>query len=179
MNDLPVLRPHHSCPQRQTGPAWRVASFFGCHPHASIDGNWRFDSPGTLPEGVMQDFWDLISRIVAQGSRRDLLEDFKGHFAGAAGSVHNFSSSESWASSDLYELMRQAKPALLQAATESPSPLCEAHFQKQTACVRVRPGRCRTSLGSSLASMMNHPMQHSGGKSHQRRGGARPSSAKR
>lgn len=47
-------------------------------------------------------------RIASQGERWRLIEHFKGHFAGASGSSHAWSSSESWAESDLQESMLAA-----------------------------------------------------------------------
>ncbi len=73
-----------------------------------FEGAWRFDSPGPIPDGVVHAFGDLISKIAAQGSRRTLLEHFKGYFAGAAGVPHYSSSSSSWAESDLQQLIEQA-----------------------------------------------------------------------
>lgn len=73
-----------------------------------FEGAWRFDSPGPIPDGVVHAFGDLISKIAAQGSRRTLLEHFKGYFAGAAGVPHYSSSSSSWAESDLQQLIGQA-----------------------------------------------------------------------
>jgi hypothetical protein len=72
-----------------------------------FNGAWRFDSPGPIPQGVVNDFLELIGKIAAQGSRRQFLEYFKGYFAGAAGTAHSTSSSESWAQSDLEQLMDQ------------------------------------------------------------------------
>ena len=73
-----------------------------------FDGAWRFDSPGSIPNGVVASFADLISKIVAQGNRKQLLEYFKSYFAGAAGTSHYTSSNEDWAQSDLARLMDQA-----------------------------------------------------------------------
>lgn len=73
-----------------------------------FDGAWRFDTPGPIPDGVVDAFDELIGRIVAQGERRSLLEHFKGHFAGAAGVPHHYSSSTSWAEDDLRRLLPQA-----------------------------------------------------------------------
>jgi len=64
-----------------------------------FNGARRFDSPGPIPVGVVNGFSDLISKIVAQGNRRQLLEHIKGHFAGAAGTPHYPSSGAGWAAS--------------------------------------------------------------------------------
>lgn len=73
-----------------------------------FEGAWRFDSPGPIPAEIVSAFDELVSRVVAQGERKALIEHFKGHFAGAAGVPNHVSSSTSWAESDLRDLMRQA-----------------------------------------------------------------------
>jgi hypothetical protein len=73
-----------------------------------FDSAWRFDSPGPAPNGAVADFLGLIARIVPQGNRKQLLEYFKGYFAGAAGRAHYTSSNESWAQSDLEHIMDEA-----------------------------------------------------------------------
>jgi hypothetical protein len=73
-----------------------------------FDGAWRFDSPGPIPKGVVADFMELISKIAAQGNRKQLLEYFKGYFASAAGVTHSTSSNEAWAQCDLEQLVDQA-----------------------------------------------------------------------
>jgi hypothetical protein len=73
-----------------------------------FNGAWRFDSPGPIPAGVVNGFSDLINKIVAQGNRRQLLEHFKSHFAGAAGTPHYPSSDAGWAATDLSRLMDEA-----------------------------------------------------------------------
>ena len=69
---------------------------------------WRFDSPGPIPPGVVQGFSDLMRKIVSQGDRHRLLEHFKGYFAAAAGFTSNWSSSASWAETDLDSYMDHA-----------------------------------------------------------------------
>jgi hypothetical protein len=69
---------------------------------------WRFDSPGPIPPGVVHSFSDLIGKIVSQGDRHRLLEYFKAYFAEAAGFTSNWSSSASWAETDLDNYMRRA-----------------------------------------------------------------------
>lgn len=69
---------------------------------------WRFDSPGLIPPGVVQGFSDLMRKIVSQGDRHRLLEHFKGYFAAAAGFTSNWSSSASWAETDLDSYMDHA-----------------------------------------------------------------------
>jgi hypothetical protein len=70
---------------------------------------WRFESPGPLPQGVSRDFSDLIGKITTQGDAWSILEDFKGHFASAAGYAASGSSSMSWAQSDLDSAMGHAQ----------------------------------------------------------------------
>jgi hypothetical protein len=72
-----------------------------------FEGSWRFDSPGPIADGVVRAFADFIHRIVGQGDRKGLLEHFKDYFARAAGVTHYHSSSESWAETDLQDLVAQ------------------------------------------------------------------------
>jgi hypothetical protein len=74
----------------------------------TFDKQWRFDSPGDISSPVITAFQDFISIIANQGSRRDTLEHFKSYFASAAGISSSWSSSESWAESDLYDYMQRA-----------------------------------------------------------------------
>jgi hypothetical protein len=73
-----------------------------------FNGGWRFDSPGPIPNGVVWDFSELIGKIAAQGDQQPILEHFKQYFAGAAGTASGWSSSASWAQTDLDNYMRQA-----------------------------------------------------------------------
>jgi len=73
-----------------------------------FDKQWRFDSPGDISSPVITAFQDFIGIIANQGSRRDTLEHFKSYFASAAGISSSWSSSESWAESDLYDYMQRA-----------------------------------------------------------------------
>jgi hypothetical protein len=66
---------------------------------------WRFDSPGSIPSGVVEGFSNLIGKIASQGDRHQLLEHFKSYFAAAAGFASNWSSSASWAETDLDRYM--------------------------------------------------------------------------
>lgn len=67
-----------------------------------------------LPREVVSEYDDLMSRVIAQGNRRTLLEHFKGYFCGAAGIPHNWSSDEGWAHTDLMAAVGYAShfPAL-------------------------------------------------------------------
>ena len=103
-----------------------ITSFMGCNPdsiktvavwphliHGSFlmltfDGAWRFDSPGPIADGVSNAFFDLIGRIAKPDNRKEILEHFKDYFASAAGSSSSYSSSTSWAESDLLGYMQQA-----------------------------------------------------------------------
>jgi len=73
-----------------------------------FNGAWRFDPPGIISTGVVNEFSDLIGRIATQGDRQDILEHFKAYFASAAGMTSNWSTSESWADSDLQNYMQHA-----------------------------------------------------------------------
>jgi hypothetical protein len=90
-----------------------------------LENSWRFDTPGPMPPEAVREFDTLVGKIVAQGSRWGMLEHFKGYFAGASGGTASRSSSESWAESDLNNLMWQAAenaPLFIEAFYEG----CEA-----------------------------------------------------
>ena len=75
----------------------------------NFDGSWRFDSPGEMPARAVWDFSELIGKIASQVERRQpILEHFKGYFANACGSASSWSTSESWAATDLDNYMRHA-----------------------------------------------------------------------
>lgn len=73
-----------------------------------FNGAWRFDSPGAISPGVIADFSRLIGKTATQGSRQDVLEHFKVYFADAAGTTASWSSSTSWAETDLDRYMNDA-----------------------------------------------------------------------
>jgi hypothetical protein len=71
-----------------------------------FDPNWRFNSPGTVdPEVVSDILQQVINRIAGDCSRKHILETFKRRFAQSTGTTTIASSSESWAESDLEQLM--------------------------------------------------------------------------
>jgi hypothetical protein len=74
----------------------------------NFDGAWRFDTPGPIPSAVDNAFFELIGKIASQGDRRRILEHFKSYFGSAAGKSASWSSSESWAESDLQSYMGDA-----------------------------------------------------------------------
>ncbi|MBA8909913.1 hypothetical protein [Aminobacter ciceronei] len=75
----------------------------------NFNGQWRFDSPGKIPDGVNREFNTLVGKIASQGnSRQAILEHFKRYFAGVIGATSSTSSSESWAESDLDRYMSHA-----------------------------------------------------------------------
>jgi len=87
---------------------------------------WRFKPPEdgrfftcAIPGPALNAFENLISTVAAQGSNRwDTIEHFKGYFARASGSTHVWSSSESWAETDLWSYSRSASenaPRFLEA----------------------------------------------------------------
>lgn len=99
---------------------------------------WRFDtSPGQAPAGVVNDFFDLIGKIAAQGNRQKILEHFKGYFASAAGATASWSSSVSWAETDLQGYMAQAAenaPLFIEAFYDA----CETLAHKDIAVPDVK-----------------------------------------
>ena len=74
----------------------------------NFEHQWRFNSPGKVPDGVISEFSKLIGKIAAQGSRWSVLETFKSYFANASGATSYPSTSESWAETDLITHMEQA-----------------------------------------------------------------------
>src|SRR3712207_4946832 len=73
-----------------------------------FNGAWRFDSPGPIPDGVIREFSNLIGKIAGQGNQKAVFEHFKEYFASAAGQTASYSSSTSWAETDLDRYMTQA-----------------------------------------------------------------------
>jgi hypothetical protein len=74
-----------------------------------FDSEWRYASPGAMPDDIVDAvFSQVISRIPAHGSRQDVYELFKRRFAVSCGEPVTPSSNESWAASDLLDLMRRA-----------------------------------------------------------------------
>jgi hypothetical protein len=71
-------------------------------------GAWRFKSPPngqfcnqSIPDSMVEECIELIMRVATQGDRQKVLEHFKGYFCSASGESHFWSSSVSWAESDL------------------------------------------------------------------------------
>ena len=78
-------------------------------------GAWRFEPPQdgrfsneTIPDQAVQEVIDLIMKVTTQGDRQEVLEHFKGYFCQACGSTHTWSSSASWAETDLRAYARDA-----------------------------------------------------------------------
>jgi hypothetical protein len=73
-----------------------------------FDPAWRFESPGTAEDTLADEvIQNIIFRIATTSSRKEVLEVFKRHYAKNTGEPYYSSSSESWAYSDLLELMRR------------------------------------------------------------------------
>src|SRR6267143_497827 len=95
-----------------------------------FNGAWRFDTPGPIAEGVSSEFSRLIAKVAAQGSRQAILEHFKDFFAGAAGTTSSWSSSASWAESDLHSYMSDAAanaPLFIEAFYDACEALRRSH----------------------------------------------------
>lgn len=71
-----------------------------------FDNAWRFDSPGKIPAPIAREFSDIIAKI-SRGEQK-LIEHFKRYFASAGGFTSSWSSSASWADSDLQNYMDHA-----------------------------------------------------------------------
>ena len=78
----------------------------------NFPGAWRFRPPSgyePIPAGVVEDIFDLIKRTAAQDQQyQETLERFKSVFARAGNAVDNWSSSASWAETDLFSFMQDA-----------------------------------------------------------------------
>jgi hypothetical protein len=94
-----------------------------------FDPKWRFKPPPdgryrntALPQEALRELDRLIGKVATQGERWDILEHFKGAFCKACGASHAWSSSESWAETDLSASMRHAAanaPLFLEAFHEA------------------------------------------------------------
>jgi len=70
--------------------------------------SWRFarSKDVAVPDSAIDEFFNVIGQVAAQGDRWRVLEDFKSFFANAVNSTSYQSSSESWAETDLLSYMR-------------------------------------------------------------------------
>ena len=73
-----------------------------------FNSDWRFDSPGPIPQNVIEQFFILIGRCTARERQWAILEHFKDYFAAVAGTTSHPSSSASWAETDLRSYMTEA-----------------------------------------------------------------------
>ena len=78
-------------------------------------GAWRFKPPPdgrfanqAIPGGMVAECIDLIMKVATQGNRQEVLEHFKGYFCVASGATHYWSSSASWAETDLWTYAQEA-----------------------------------------------------------------------
>lgn len=95
-----------------------------------FNGAWRFTAPRPIADGVSADFSQLIGKVATQGPRQAILEHFKEFFASAAGSTSSWSSSTSWAESDLQSYMNDAAanaPLFIEAFYDACETLHRAH----------------------------------------------------
>ena len=95
-----------------------------------FNGDWRFDSPGEVARGVINGFSELIGKVVNQGDQQRILEHFKAYFAGAVGTTTSWSSSASWAQTDLDNYMDRAAanaPLFIEAFYDACAALQNAH----------------------------------------------------
>lgn len=75
---------------------------------------WRFGNPGELDPAAVNDFYDLVRKVSGQGNSWSIIEHYKSKFNGGS----SWSSSESWAVSDLHSAMHGAAsnaPAFIDA----------------------------------------------------------------
>jgi hypothetical protein len=96
-----------------------------------FNGAWRFDSPGRIADGVSAEFSRLIGKVASQGdSRQSILEHFKAYFASGAGTTSSWSSSASWAETDLEGYICDAAanaPMFIEAFHDACESLQQAH----------------------------------------------------
>lgn len=117
---------------------------------------WRFDSPGEIQNGVVNDFFHLITKVAAQGNRQGILEHFKSYFAVAAGFTANQSSSASWAESDLNNYMNHAAenvPLFIEAFYDA----CEALQRNYPEIAVPDVTRINRILGEHEVGYIIHP----------------------
>ncbi len=69
---------------------------------------WRFKTPASVPDAVVNECFALIEVSATQGDRKEILELFKRYFARAAGASASWSSTTSWAETDLQAYMKEA-----------------------------------------------------------------------
>lgn len=73
-----------------------------------FDSAWRYEAPATVcPAIVNKVMEDIIQRIAAECSNKHIFETFKRRFAHASGSPAGDSSDESWARTDLWDVMKR------------------------------------------------------------------------
>jgi uncharacterized protein YbcI len=104
-----------------------------------FDASWRFEGPpGEVPYELINEFSILIGKIAAQrSSQQGTLEHFKAYFGSASGTTSSWSSSASWAQSDLDSYMRQASsnvPLFIEAFFDA----CESLRSEGIAVPNVR-----------------------------------------
>lgn len=115
-----------------------------------FNGAWRFTPPPdgqwinqTIPSEAVEEFYLLITRTATQGNRQEILEHFKGAFCTAIGSMHVWSSNESWAETDLRSCMGQAAenaPLFIEAfydACESLSRVNKEYYAPDVALINA------------------------------------------
>ena len=76
---------------------------------------WRFKPPAdgqfanrSVPMDAVEECISLIMKVATQGEQQEVLEHFKAAFAGAAGASYSWSSSASWADTDLRRYANEA-----------------------------------------------------------------------
>jgi hypothetical protein len=74
----------------------------------NFDAAWRFESPRPIPSQVVDAFSEIIGKIKTAAGLQTVYESFKSRFASAAGTTSSWSSSLSWAESDLQSYMSEA-----------------------------------------------------------------------
>ena len=96
-----------------------------------MNPTWRFETPGSFDRAVINALSELVGKIATQtDSEQRIYERFKSYFARAQGFVSSWSSSSSWAQSDLDDYMTNAAanaPAFIAAFCDACEDLRDDH----------------------------------------------------
>lgn len=100
-----------------------------------FDGEWRFDSPGPLPQKAVGLFLEYVGKIRSPLGQKETLEHFGKFFSDAAGQTFSSSSSIGWAETDLSTYADNAADnaaLFIEAFVDACSELKQRHPETQT-----------------------------------------------
>ena len=105
-----------------------------------FEKSWRFTSPSSLEEDVVDEFYSLTLKISSSRfSKKGILEKFKRNFAPVSGREFSESTSVAWAQSDLRRFMADAStnaPMFIEAFYETCVEIC--HLDPDAAVPDIR-----------------------------------------